>query len=96
MATPGKSRGMRVIEPLAAPVWRFEWQLAKVREVVVETFPVRSLLLHARGRWEHLTSNSISGSLAEDGYQAQRSNPIASHSGCRISIHVVRATDDLV
>ena len=45
---------MRVIETLAAPVRRFEWRLVKVREVVVETFGVKSLLLHARGWREHL------------------------------------------
>ena len=37
---------MTVIETAAVPVRRLEWQLAEVREIVVETYRVRSLLLH--------------------------------------------------
>src|SRR5262245_47456638 len=53
MATPGKSSDMTATETAAQPVRRLEWQLAQVREIVVETYRVKSLLLHVanwRGR----------------------------------------------
>src|SRR5262245_43652841 len=46
MATPGKSRDTTVTDTAGAPVRRLEWQLAEVREIVVETFRVKSFLLH--------------------------------------------------
>src|SRR5262245_48993724 len=48
---PGKSRDMRAIETLALPVRRLEWQLAQVREIVVETIRVKSLCLQVTG-WQ--------------------------------------------
>src|SRR5262250_3525354 len=79
MVTPGKSRGTTVIETRAAPVRRLEWQLAEVREIIVETFRVKSLLLHL-SKWRgHLPGQHVDIRLtAEDGYQAQRSYSIAS------------------
>src|ERR1700746_2552953 len=46
MATPGKSSDMTVTETAARPVRRLKWQLAQVREILVETYRVRSLMLH--------------------------------------------------
>src|SRR5262249_59840944 len=46
MATPGKSSDMTATETAARPVRRLEWQLAQVREIVVETYRVKSLVLH--------------------------------------------------
>src|SRR5215467_14632706 len=79
MATLGKSRGMTVIDAATAPARRLEWQLAEVREIVVETFRVKSLLLHVP-RWQgHLPGQHVDIRLTgEDGYQAQRSYSIAS------------------
>jgi ferredoxin-NADP reductase len=69
---------MTVIETLT-PVRRLEWRLAEVREVVVETFRVKSLGLHVRGWQGHLPGQHVDIRLtAEDGYQAQRSYSIAS------------------
>jgi ferredoxin-NADP reductase len=68
-----------VIDIAAAPVRRLEWQLAQVREIVVETFRVRSLLLHVPGWQGHLPGQHVDVRLTgEDGYQAQRSYSIAS------------------
>src|SRR5262249_56410807 len=46
MATPGKSSDMTATETPAPPVRRLKWQLAQVREIVVENYRVKSLLLH--------------------------------------------------
>src|SRR5262245_60140352 len=79
MATRGKSRDTTVIEPAAAPARRLAWQSVVVREIVVETFRVRSLLLHVSGWRGHLPGQHVDIRLtAEDGYQAQRSYSIAS------------------
>ena len=78
-ATPGKSRDMTAIEPSAAPVRRSEWRRAKVRQVVVETSRVKSLLLEVAGWQGHLPGQHADIRLTgEDGYQAQRSYSIAS------------------
>jgi ferredoxin-NADP reductase len=70
---------MTVIETAAVPVRRLEWQLADVREIVVETFRVKSLLLHVTSWQGHLPGQHVDIRLtAEDGYQAQRSYSIAS------------------
>jgi ferredoxin-NADP reductase len=72
---------MSVIETTAVPVRRLEWQLAEVREIVVETFRVKSLLLHGASWHGHLPGQHVDIRLtAEDGYQAQRSYSIASAS----------------
>jgi len=61
------------------PVRRLEWQLAQVREIVVETYRVKSLLLHVANWHGHLPGQHVDIRLtAEDGYQAQRSYSIAS------------------
>src|SRR5258707_2459421 len=79
MATAGKSRDMTVIETATVPVRRLEWQLAEVREIVVETWRVKSLLLHVANWQGHLPGQHIDIRLtAEDGYQAQRTYSIAS------------------
>jgi ferredoxin-NADP reductase len=63
----------------AVPVPRLEWQLAEVREIVVETSRVKSLLLHVASWQGHLPGQHVDIRLtAEDGYQAQRSYSIAS------------------
>src|SRR5580692_5361716 len=78
-ATPGKSRDMTAIEPRVGPVRRLEWQRAHVREVIVETSRVRSLLLQVTTWQGHLPGQHVDIRLtAENGYQAQRSYSIAS------------------
>jgi ferredoxin-NADP reductase len=58
---------------------RIEWQLAKVRDLVVETPRVKSLLLRPAGWPGHLPGQHVDIRLtAGDGYQAQRSYSIAS------------------
>ena len=71
---------MTVIDTAAAaPTRRLEWQLADVREIVVETYRVKSLLLHVANWQGHLPGQHLDIRLtAEDGYQAQRSYSIAS------------------
>jgi ferredoxin-NADP reductase len=70
---------MTAIETAAVPVRRLEWQLAKVREIVVETYRVKSLLLHVASWQGHLPGQHVDVRLtADDGYQAQRSYSIAS------------------
>jgi ferredoxin-NADP reductase len=70
---------MTVIETAAVPVRRLEWQSAEVRESVVETWRVKSLLLHVASWQGHLPGQHVDIRLtAEDGYQAQRSYSIAS------------------
>jgi ferredoxin-NADP reductase len=79
MATPGKSSDMTVTETAAQPVRRLEWQLAQVREIVVETYRVKSLVLHVANWQGHLSGQHVDIRLtAADGYQAQRSYSIAS------------------
>ncbi|HYL23294.1 MAG TPA: ferredoxin reductase [Burkholderiales bacterium] len=63
----------------AGPARRLEWQLAEVRDIVVETPRVKSLLTHVTGWRGHLPGQHVDIRLtAEDGYQAQRSYSIAS------------------
>jgi ferredoxin-NADP reductase len=70
---------MTVTETAAQPVRRLPWQLAQVREIVVETYRVKSLLLHVANWQGHLPGQHVDIRLtAEDGYQAQRSYSIAS------------------
>src|SRR6516164_11565423 len=77
--TPGKSRDMTAIEPAPSPVRRLEWRRAKVRQVIVETSRVKSLLLEVAGWQGHLPGQHVDIRLTgEDGYQAQRSYSIAS------------------
>jgi ferredoxin-NADP reductase len=70
---------MMAIEAAPAPVRRLAWQLAEVRDVVVETYRVKSLLLEVNGWQGHLPGQHVDIRLtAEDSYQAQRSYSIAS------------------
>ena len=70
---------MTVTETAAQPVRRLEWQLAQVREIVVETYRVKSLMLHVPAWQGHLPGQHVDIRLtAADGYQAQRSYSIAS------------------
>jgi ferredoxin-NADP reductase len=63
----------------SSPIERLEWQFAVIRDVVVETHRVKSLLLEP-ARWPgHLPGQHVDIRLtAENGYQAQRSYSIAS------------------
>ncbi len=66
-------------EAAPAPARRLEWQLAEVRDILVETPRVKSLLLHVPEWQGHLPGQHVDIRLtAEDGYQAQRSYSIAS------------------
>jgi NAD(P)H-flavin reductase len=73
---------MTVIETAAtaaAPARRLAWQLARVREIVTETYRVKSLMLDVTSWQGHLPGQHVDIRLtAEDGYQAQRSYSIAS------------------
>jgi ferredoxin-NADP reductase len=70
---------MTAIETAALPVRRLEWQLAEVREIVVETSRVKSLWLLVTSWQGHLPGQHVDIRLtAENGYQAQRSYSIAS------------------
>jgi ferredoxin-NADP reductase len=63
----------------ASPPKRLEWQFAKVRDVLVETRRVKSLLLQPASWSRHLPGQHVDIRLtAEDGYHAQRSYSIAS------------------
>src|SRR5215471_8369648 len=77
-AIPGKSRDMTATES-SVTHRKLEWQLTEVRDIVVETPRVKSLLLKA-ARWPgHLPGQHVDIRLtADDGYQAQRSYSIAS------------------
>jgi ferredoxin-NADP reductase len=70
---------MTAIEAGALPSGRLEWRVAEVREIVIETPHVKSLLLHIEGWPGHRAGQHVDVRLtAEDGYQAQRSYSIAS------------------
>jgi ferredoxin-NADP reductase len=95
MATPGKSSDMTVIEAAAPPVRRLEWQRAQVREIVAETYRVKSLLLHVANRHGHLPGQHVDIRLtAADGYQAQRSYSIASPPEDELLTLTVERVDD--
>jgi ferredoxin-NADP reductase len=68
-----------VIEMAVVPARRLEWQRAEVRDIVIETPRVNSLLLDVATWRGHLPGQHVDIRLtAEDGYQAQRSYSIAS------------------
>ena len=70
---------MTVTETAARPVRRLKWQLAQLREIVVETYRAKSLVLQVANWRGHLSGQHLDIRLtAEDGYQAQRSYSIAS------------------
>ena len=61
---------------------RLEWQVAVIRDIVVETHRVKSLMLQPVDWRGHLPGQHVDIRLtAEDGYQAQRSYSIASPPG---------------
>src|SRR5262245_44122164 len=95
MATPGKSSDMMVTETAAQPMRRLEWRLAHVREIVVETYRVKSLILHVTNWQGHLPGQHVDLRLtAEDGYQAQRSYSIASPPEDDLLTLTVERVDD--
>jgi len=95
MATPGKSSDMTATETAARPVRRLEWQLAQVREIVVETYRVKSLVLHVTNWQGHLPGQHVDIRLtAADGYQAQRSYSIASPPEDEFLALTVERVDD--
>src|SRR5258708_39521774 len=94
-ASRGKSRDMTAIEAAAAPAGRLEWQLGEVRDIVVETYRVKSLLLHVTGWQGHLPGQHVDIRLAaEDGYQAQRSYSIASAPEDELLAWIVERVDN--
>jgi ferredoxin-NADP reductase len=86
---------MTVIETVAVPTRRLEWQPAEVREIVVETSRVTSVLLHVNSWQGHLPGQHVDIRLtAEEGYQAQRSYSIASPpEDPRVTLTVERLSD---
>ena len=70
---------MRAIETVVRPARRLEWRLAQVREIAVETYRVKSIVLDVSGWQGHLPGQHVDIRLtSEEGYQAQRSYSIAS------------------
>jgi ferredoxin-NADP reductase len=68
-----------VIETAVMPVRRLYWQLAEVREIVVETPRAKSIKLEVPDWQGHLAGQHLDVRLtAEDGYQAQRTYSVAS------------------
>jgi ferredoxin-NADP reductase len=74
---------------------RLEWQLAEVRDVLTETYRVKSLLLQLAQPLGHLPGQHVDVRLtADDGYQAQRSYSISSApEDKRLSLTVERVAD---
>src|SRR5260370_24021740 len=94
-AIHGKRRDMTGIETAAVPARRLEWQLAEVREIVVETSRVKSVLLHVNSWQGHLPGQHVDIRLtAEGGYQAQRSYSIASPPEDELLTLTVELVDD--
>jgi ferredoxin-NADP reductase len=79
----------------AASTRPLEWQFAEVRDVVTETYRVRSLLLELAQPLSHLPGQHVDVRLtADDGYQAQRSYSISSApEDKRLSLTIERVTD---
>jgi ferredoxin-NADP reductase len=78
MAIPGKNSDMRGTDP-SLSLTRLEWQLAEVRDIIVETPRVKSLFLSVSVWPGHLPGQHVDVKLtSDDGYQAQRSYSIAS------------------
>jgi len=70
---------MTAIETAARPARRLEWRLAQVREIVGETYRVKSIVLDVSGWPGHLSGQHVDIRLTSgEGYQAQRSYSIAS------------------
>jgi ferredoxin-NADP reductase len=86
---------MTVTEAPARPDRRLEWRLVEVREILVETPRVKSLLLQIDGWPGHLAGQHVDVRLtSEDGYQAQRSYSIASApEDSRVALTVEKIDD---
>jgi ferredoxin-NADP reductase len=62
-----------------SPAKRLEWRFAQVRDIIIETHRVKSLMLQPANWTGHLPGQHVDIRLiTEDGYQAQRSYSIAS------------------
>src|SRR5262252_7763111 len=95
MATPGKNSDMTATETAAQAVRRLEWQLAQVREIVVETYRAKSLMLQVTNWQGHLPGQHVDLRLtAENGYQAQRSYSIGSPPEDDLLTVTVERVDD--
>ena len=79
----------------SSPAKRIDWQPVQVRDIVAETYRVKSLILQA-GNWTgHLAGQHVDIRLvAEDGYQAQRSYSIASAPEDRLLMVTVERVAD--
>ena len=65
---------MTAIETTVRPARRLEWRLAQVREIAVETYRVKSIVLDVSGWQGHLPGQHVDIRLTSgEGYQAQRS-----------------------
>jgi ferredoxin-NADP reductase len=70
---------MTGIEALAPHGQKLEWRLAELRETMVETSRVKSLILHVPGWPRHVPGQHVDIRLTSgDGYQAERSYSISS------------------
>jgi ferredoxin-NADP reductase len=70
---------MTAIETAVRPARRLEWRLAQVREIAVETYRVKSIVVDVSGWQGHLPGQHVDIRLTSgEGYQAQRSYSIAS------------------
>ena len=79
----------------SSPANRLEWQLAPVRDIVVETYRVKSFMLEPVSWTGHLPGQHVDIRLtAEDGYQAQRSYSIASPPEDRLLTVTVERVKD--
>src|SRR5262249_14906095 len=74
---------------------RLSWQVAEVRDVIVETPRVRSLILQIPGWRGHLAGQHVAVRLTgEDGYQAQRLYSIAPERDARYVMLTVERIED--
>jgi ferredoxin-NADP reductase len=80
---------------IAASMKRLEWQFAEVRDILVETYRVKSLLLEPAQALGHQPGQHVDIRLtAEDGYEAQRSYSISSAPEDKLlSLTVERVAD---
>jgi ferredoxin-NADP reductase len=94
MAIPGESSDMTATDALPS-TRRLEWQLAEVRDVLVETYRVKTLLLEPAHPLGHQPGQHVDVRLtADDGYQAQRSYSISSAPEDKLlSLTVERVAD---
>jgi ferredoxin-NADP reductase len=70
---------MTAIEAVREPARRLAWQFASVRDIILETPRVKTVMLHVRDWQGHRPGQHVDIRLTgEDGYQAQRSYSIAS------------------